>query len=417
MTASITSVCSSAWGYIKKSPPVKYTMASLRPKHANKPVENIHPNNLPDANEDHLTAGLKALVNHSSKHSDVSQGIHAPMSGVMKLPWVHDLIPGIEKLAAAYHIGNFVVVRGTNERIFESMPIYARVGMHLVFYGKRQVELLQIGRIEHLLREESIKQGVIYDSHNSTKSIASFARTYSIKTDELENPDLNSYKSFNDFFYRKLRPGARPVQNAEDPTGFCSAADCRLTVYQTIDLAKQFWVKGKNFDIPHLLNLPPTSDMVSTFQDASLAIFRLAPADYHRFHCPLDGVVGGFENIPGQYYTVNPQAVNEPDFDVFTANTRSVLYLTHSRSGLPVAFVAIGALLVGSIKWTGGGEKGKVVKRGDELGYFAYGGSTIVVVFPKGVIEFDKDIVENSKEPVETMMKVGYSLGCAPAAK
>jgi phosphatidylserine decarboxylase len=76
--------------------------------------------------------------------------------------------------------------------------------------------------------------------------------------------------------------------------------------------------------------------------------------------------------LPTMYQTisdaVNPQAVNEPGFDVFTANTRSILYLTHERTGMQVAFVAIGALLVGSIKWTGGGEKGKAIKRGDELG-------------------------------------------------
>ena len=83
---------------------------------------------------------------------------------------------------------------------------------------------------------------------------------------------------------------------------------------------------------------------------------------------------------------MNPQAVNEPGFDVFTANRRSVLYLTHAASGKQVAYVAIGALLVGSIVWTAGAQKGKQVKRGDELGYFAYGGSTIVVLFPKGLI-------------------------------
>lgn len=68
-------------------------------------------------------------------------------------------------------------------------------------------------------------------------------------------------------------------------------------------------------------------------------------------------------------FAVNPQAVNEPGFDVFTANRRDVLYLSHAATGLPVAFVAIGALLVGSIKWTGGGGKGKAVKRGEELGW------------------------------------------------
>jgi phosphatidylserine decarboxylase len=81
---------------------------------------------------------------------------------------------------------------------------------------------------------------------------------------------------------------------------------------------------------------------------------------------------------------VNPQAVNEPGFDVFTANRRAVLTITHTRSGLPVALVAIGAMLVGSVEWTAGKEKGRAVARGEELGFFAYGGSTVIAVFPKG---------------------------------
>ena len=84
---------------------------------------------------------------------------------------------------------------------------------------------------------------------------------------------------------------------------------------------------------------------------------------------------------------MNPQAVNEPGFDVFTANKRSVLYLTHAASGRRVAFVAIGAMLVGSIRWTGGKQQGAEIRRGDELGYFAYGGSTVVALFPKGLIQ------------------------------
>jgi len=142
----------------------------------------------------------------------------------------------------------------------------------------------------------------------------------------------------------------------------------------------------------------------------------LAPADYHRFHCPIDGVVGEITNVPGQYYTVNPQAVNEPKFDVFTANVRSILYLTHTATGKRVAFVAIGALLVGSVIWTKGAEKGATVKRGEELGCFAYGGSTVVTMFSKGVVEFDKDLVKNSEEPIETLVRVGSSLGTTPSA-
>lgn len=110
---------------------------------------------------------------------------------------------------------------------------------------------------------------------------------------------------------------------------------------------------------------------------------------------------------------MNPQAVNEPGFDVFTANKRSVLYLTHGASGRRVAFVAIGAMLVGAIRWTGGKQAGAAVRRGDELGYFAYGGSTVVCLFPPGLVTFDEDLVRNSQgtpgthgEPVETYMKV-----------
>lgn len=102
-------------------------MTSLHPTNVDKPVEVIHPDNLPDAGEDHMASALTALVDHSARHTDVSQGIHAPMRSVMKIPWIHSLIPGIEKLAVAYHIGNFVVVRGTNEPFFESMPLYARL--------------------------------------------------------------------------------------------------------------------------------------------------------------------------------------------------------------------------------------------------------------------------------------------------
>lgn len=217
---------------------------------------------------------------------------------------------------------------------------------------------------------------------------------------------LHSFPQSRNTIISKLKPDARPVQNPDDPLTISSAADCRLTVYTTVDLAKQFWIKGNNFTIPNLLGVAPDSEHAKLFEDGGLASFRLAPADYHRFHSPIDGTVGDIKDIPGQYYTVNPQAVNESGFDVLTENKRSVLYLTHTPSNLPVAFVAIGAMLVGSIKWTKGSEKDATVKRGEELGYFAYGGSTVVVLFPKALVEFDEDLVASSKEGIETLMKV-----------
>ncbi|KDR80563.1 hypothetical protein GALMADRAFT_222161 [Galerina marginata CBS 339.88] len=392
---------------------------SVHASNVTKPVDAMNPESLPDATHEDAAKGLSAIVDHSASTSNVTHNIHAPIHTLINAHWVQSLIPGIEKLAVNYHCGNYVIVRGSNEPFFETMPLYARLGMHLLFYGKEQVKVLGNKRVDELLREQSVKQGKIYDDPKSVESIPSFIEAYSIQVDELLEPDISKYRNFNEFFFRKLRPDARPIQNEHDKNVICSAADCRLTVFVSVDVAKAFWVKGRGFSIPNLLNLPATSPIIESFQDASLAIFRLAPADYHRFHCPIDCEVGDFENVTGHFYTVNPQAVNEPGFDVLTANTRSILYLKHIPTGKLVAYVAIGALLVGSIQWTGGKQKGTILKRGDELGYFAYGGSTIVIVFPKEIVEFDADLVSNSEKPIETLVKVGYSIGkvLAPATE
>lgn len=160
---------------------------------------------------------------------------------------------------------------------------------------------------------------------------------------------------------------------------------------------------------------PPYAFDVSA-PGSALALFRLAPADYHRFHSPIAGkVVHGPVEIPGTYYTVNPQAVNEPGMDVFTANRRAVVYIQESASssegkeGRVIALVAIGALLVGSVGWSK--KVGDTVERGEEVGWFAYGGSTVVVVFPEGMIVFDEDLCVNSEHSIETLVRVGDSLG------
>ncbi|KAJ7577445.1 phosphatidylserine decarboxylase-domain-containing protein [Mycena floridula] len=385
-----------------------------------KPVASPDPSHLPDATKEQMASGLEALVSKTAEQHTEDEPKDPHSQGIFDHPWLKRLIPGIEKLAASHHFGNFVVTRGivlqdgsraTGERIFESMPIYARIGMHLLFYGREQQKLVENDYIEGVLRAQSIKQGKIYDAAVSVASIPAFVTTYSINLEELLLPDISSYKTFNEFFYRKLKPGARTIEQAD----IVSAADCRLTVYPNIDLAKKFWVKGDEFTLPRLLNVDESSPLAQEFNGSSLAIFRLAPADYHRFHCPIDGVIGSesVTNIDGQYYTVNPQAINEVDFDVFTANIRSILYITHKGTGKRIAFIAIGAMLVGSIVWTGGAAPGEV-KRGDELGYFKYGGSTVIALLPPGIVEFDKDLLKNSEEPVETLVKVGMSIGRTP---
>ncbi|KAH8110282.1 phosphatidylserine decarboxylase-domain-containing protein [Phellopilus nigrolimitatus] len=382
-----------------------------------------------------------AVQNSDDQRHDVTKGIHAHGDAnpaaesahahtSKRHAWLEHLVPGIERITVKYHAGNFVALRDPTKppgstTMFESMPIYARIGMHLLFYGKEQRKLLEGGKLENMLREQSLKQGAIYDSPESAHSIPSFVETYKINTAELLEPDLSKYRTFNEFFYRKLKPGARPVQNT-DPNAFCSAADSRLTVYQTIEEAQKFWIKGDEFNLSTLLHGPSTSHTHHTTEapeatppftiepaGASLALFRLAPADYHRFHSPVSGtILHGPVDVPGTYYTVNPQAVTEVDFDVFTANRRSVLYIREDTTAKLVAFVAIGALLVGGIGWSKA--KGDRVERAEELGWFAYGGSTVVVVFSDNIIKFDEDLRANSEKSLETYLKVGESLGVVP---
>ncbi|KAE8540401.1 phosphatidylserine decarboxylase [Cryptococcus gattii VGV] len=280
--------------------------------------------------------------------------------------------------------------------------------------------------VEKLLREESIKQGQTYDQTGPDveEHIKSFIKTYDLPLDELLVKDLSQYPTFNSFFSRRLLPTARPITSVGDPTITVSAADCRLTVYQTVDQAKEFWIKGQQFTLPNLLIGNDVADTrfkaIQEDNAAALAIHRLAPQDYHRFHSPVEGVIGAIKDIDGELYTVNPQAINE-NLNVFTMNKRSVMLihanLGSGRESVPIAFVAIGAMLVGSIGWSK--KPGDKVCKGEELGWFQYGGSTTITVFPKSAgVEFDSDLVENSKKKMETLVRVGMEIGkCSTAVK
>ena len=140
---------------------------------------------------------------------------------------------------------------------------------------------------------------------------------------------------------------------------------------------------------------------------------RLAPQDYHRWHAPVSGQVESIKEIPGAYYTVNPQAINESGtLDVFCENRRSVMVVNRSGTGSPVAIIAVGAMLVGSIVYEKGVETGANIKRGQCLGEFRYGGSTVIVLFPADEITFDADLVKNStEEKCETLVQVGWRMG------
>mmetsp|Transcript_65754 Transcript_65754/g.208121 ORF Transcript_65754/g.208121 Transcript_65754/m.208121 type:complete len:144 (-) Transcript_65754:86-517(-) len=132
------------------------------------------------------------------------------------------------------------------------------------------------------------------------------------------------------------------------------------------------------------------------------------PQDYHRYHVPCGGTLETPVEHDGTYYTVNPVAVNS--MDVFTENKRTLTVIDSKEFG-KVGYVNVGATLVGSIVMTKAA--GDVVVKGDELGYFAFGGSTVILCFEKGRVKFDQDLVDNSMKALETQVFMGNSLGVA----
>ncbi|GAA5933894.1 hypothetical protein JCM3775_000317 [Rhodotorula graminis] len=371
----------------------------------------------PEPAHDHRTATHEDYaatldgLTHGEDEGVKEVDLHTPAHEGLAHAWLKRFIPGIEKLAASYGLGNYVVTRGPEPvKVWESMPLYVRVGMQALYHGREQAKLLGSRRVEELFKQQSIKQGIAFDSPvNALPHIQHFVDTYHIDTAALLEPDLAKYRTFNDFFSRRLKPDARRPASPHDPDVVSSAADCRLTVFDTVDAAKELWIKGKHFTVPALLD---DDKLAAQFNNAALAVFRLAPADYHRYHSPVAGTVGSTRSVAGEYYTVNPVCVNESEIDVFTQNKRDVTLLSTPRpdgSVIPVAYVQIGAMLVGAIKRTV--DEGAEVKRGDELGFFSYGGSTIIAVFPAGSVKFDDDLVKNSKDRIETVVRAGEQIG------
>jgi phosphatidylserine decarboxylase len=161
-----------------------------------------------------------------------------------------------------------------------------------------------------------------------------------------------------------------------------------------------FPVKGRSFTVDDMLGRP-----AADYYDGSLAIIRLCPADYHRFHLPCDGWIIEQRCIKGHYHSVNPFVLSL-GIDVFSQNERQIAIIENDHLG-QYAYIEIGAFGVGSIVQT---YAGSILRKGEEKGYFQYGGSTIVLLFHPGRIQFEEDLVTHSIEGFETFLKAGQVL-------
>ncbi|KJX98627.1 phosphatidylserine decarboxylase like protein [Zymoseptoria brevis] len=286
----------------------------------------------------------------------------------------------------------------------ERMSVYVRLGIRLLYKGLKSREM-EKKRARKLLRSLSFKQGRKYDDPSSASQIPGFINFHQLDMNEVRLP-LNQFKTFNQFFYRELKPGARPCSAPNDPHIVVSPADCRSVVFNRLEDAQRIWVKGREFSVERLLGDAYPKD-AKRYQNGALGIMRLAPQDYHRFHIPVDGVMDEPKLIDGEYYTVNPMAIRSA-LDVYGENIRVCVPIDSVCHGR-VMVICVGAMMVGSTVITR--KKGENVKRAEELGYFKFGGSTILLLFEPGVIKFDEDLADNSTGALETLIRVGMSIG------
>ncbi|KAI9802687.1 MAG: hypothetical protein M1825_002709 [Sarcosagium campestre] len=289
----------------------------------------------------------------------------------------------------------------------ERMSVYVRLGIRLLYKGLKSRDM-EKKRIRKLLKSLSIKQGRKFDDPASTGEIQGFIDFHQLNMAEVLLP-IENFRNFNEFFYRELKPGARPCSAPNNPKTVVSPADCRSVVFNQMDDATTIWVKGREFSIERLLGNAYPED-AKRYAGGALGIFRLAPQDYHRFHIPVDGVMGTPKTIQGEYYTVNPMAIRSA-LDVYGENVRIVVPIDSVAHGR-VMVICVGAMMVGSTIITA--KAGQDVKRTDELGYFKFGGSTLLLLFEPGRLEFDDDLVGNSKGALETLISVGMSIGHSP---
>lgn len=242
--------------------------------------------------------------------------------------------------------------------------------------------------------------GWYQDSKLSKRAIKKFVEEHTIDMHEFERP-ANQYRSFNDFFTRKINPHARPIDQREDV--IVSPADAKLLVFPVITESMKFFVKTLPFNLETFLQ---SKQLASAYNHGTMMIFRLAPYDYHRYHFPTSGNVTKAHYIKGQFESVNP-LVYSTGVQPLTGNSRYIISLdtTHFDK---VLMIPVGAMCAGKMVNTY--QPDQHHKKGEEAGYFAFGGSTVVLLFKQGVVKALDPFLAHSAQGFETAVKMGEAV-------
>lgn len=211
------------------------------------------------------------------------------------------------------------------------------------------------------------------------------------------------YRSYNDFFTRRIKPEYRPIEGTEK-TLVCPC-DGKLSVYPISpkgNKESRFCIKNTFYTVSSLLQ---SKRLAEYYEGGWVCVFRLTVDDYHRYCYVDDGQKSINYRIPGAFHTVNPAAGDV--LPIYKENTRE-FSLLKSRHFRTVVMMEVGALMVGRIT---NYHEACQVKRGQEKGRFEFGGSTIILLFQKGGVQIDERLIKNTEKGYETIVRMGERIG------
>ena len=241
------------------------------------------------------------------------------------------------------------------------------------------------------------------DQPSSRAKVAPFIRDYAVDAgDFLDAAD--SYASFNEFFYRKLKSSARPIAAGETVAVF--PADGRHLAIADVSAADSFYIKGQRFDLAKFLG---SAELAAEFEGGSMLISRLCPVDYHRYHFPVSGKAGAARILEGSLRSVSPLALRRK-LSILWENRRMITEVESDAFGKMIV-MEVGATCVGGMHSTF--TAGSQVEKGADKGYFSFGGSCVTTVYKKGAIRFDDDLLEQAAHGREVYAKMGERCGIA----
>lgn len=251
----------------------------------------------------------------------------------------------------------------------------------------------------------SVLYGYMQSLPMSRNKIPEFVENFEIQMEDFLPEDGRSpeypYSNFNEFFIRRFKDGKRNF--VKDSNIMPAFSEARYFGYESINDEDSVPVKGKFLNSKELLQ---KQEWIETFKDGPLLLARLCPVDYHRFHYPDNGKVLDYYKLGGLYHSVNPIALKAKE-DIFSTNVREVTIMETENFG-KLAYVEVGAICVGRIVQS---TDLTTFNRGDEKGYFLFGGSTVIVIGEKGKWKPSQDICENTKNKMETYLHLGVEAG------